>query len=273
MNKKKVIISVLLVAIFVMSGFAISANSLIVNNSNSSGNLNTNVAQRDYGNIKSANINVNILGMDNFIARLFSAGRIDHTFVYNGITIHCESNKIKNNEVKANFFVNAENFNKKTSVTIINKNNTYYIINNKMNKIVKISSNNNEIIYDPGGTYSYYVSSTGSASHSWTTPVSSGHWSACSKTIVKSNTAFLTWNGPRLIFVLGMPELYNSLLGSYWKESNGDGWAASCGHVPLNMKGPEMPLSGHKTLHNYHGADTSVKVTVTWDYTPVLFGI
>ncbi len=235
--------------------------------------MNTNVAKYDNNNIKSVNINVNILGINDFIAGLFSSERIDQTFIYNGIVIHEESNKIKNNEVKAHFFISTENFNKKTSVTIISKNNTYCIINNKMNKTVRINSNNSKIIYDPGGTYYYYVSSSGSASHSWTAPLTSGHWSACSKSIVKSNTAFITWNGPSVILVLGIPELYSPLLGSYWHESNGDGWSASCGHSLLYKTNTDMPVSGQKTLHNYYGADTSVKVTVIWDYTPILFGI
>ena len=253
--------------IFIMSGFAIAAD-------NSAGNMNAGVAKPEYNynNVNIPSININIVGMNSFIANLFSSGRMEKTFIYNGIVIHEESNKIKNNEVKVHFFVHTKNFSKKTAVTIISKNNAYYIFNDQIKGSVKINSNTDKIIYDPGGTYYYYVSSSGSSSHKWTTPVSSGHWYACSKSIVKTDTAFITWSGPSVIFVFGMPEIYSPLLGSYWQESNSDGWAVSCGHIPPHVNGPEMPVTGQRTLHNYHGANTDVKVTVIWSYTPVLGG-
>ncbi len=260
---------VMMAFIFIMSGFAIVADNSIGNTSISSGNMNIGVAKPEYNERNIDSVNINILGMNNFIARLFSAGKIDRTFIYNGIVIHEESNKIKNNEVKAHFFVKIKNFIKKTAVTIISKNNEYYIFDNKMNNPVRISSNDSEIIYDPGGTYYYYVSSSGSASHGWSFPLATGHWSACSKSIVKSDTAFITWSGPSVILVFGIPEFYASILGSYWKESNGDGWSASCGRMPPKVSGPEMPVTGQRTLHNYYGADTSVTVTVIWTYTPI----
>ena len=271
----KVIVGVIMAFIFIMSGFAFAADNSGGNTSISAGNMNAGVAKPEHNNsnINTPGVNINIVGMNSFIANLFSSGRIDKTFIYNGIVIHEESNKIKNNEVKAHFFVHTKNFSKKTAITIISKNNTYYIFNDKIKGSVKINSNTDKIVYDPGGTYYYYVSSSGSSSHSWTTPVSSGHWKACSKTIVGTDTAFITWNGPSFIFVYGIPELYAPELGgAYWKESNNDGWSAECGRLPMHVTGPEMPVSGKRTLDNYYGANTAVEVTVEWTYTPVLGG-
>ena len=178
---KKVIRGGVMSARFIASGFAIVVDSSVNNALIPTENIDTNFAKpRNNGrNIDTVNINIHIIGMDNFIAELFHSQKIEKTFVYNGIIIHEDSNKIRNNQIKAQFFVSPGYFDKKTLVTIINRNNEYYIFNNKTDNYKIISGDNSLNIYDQGGTYYYYVSSSGSASHEWPVPLTRGRSNAC----------------------------------------------------------------------------------------------
>ena len=253
MNRKKVIIGVLMAAIFIMMAFIPVANTTQLNNDK---------------NTQEMNNKVNFIGLKNLLISIRKNDKLSKTIGYNGIEVHENTTKINSTEVKANFYVHIKKFDKNVSGSIIYRNNMYYIYNTNKNGMnsssyMKISSKNGKIIYGPGGTYHYYVTGSGKASHTWHSSMSTGTWTACSQAITKTNTFFITWNGPRIVFLFGfIPALY--LPTSCWHASNNNGWSLRCGGVEGG--GTMMPVEGSKTVNNYYGSDTTMKITACWNY-------
>jgi len=256
MNKKKVIIGVLMAAIFVMSAF-IPVGGTIQN----SNNTNTNFVDYKSSNYYYNNsILIKFHGIKNLFVSLFSHKELNKVLIYKNIQIIEKSKRVNLNEVLASFNVHTLNFNKKVNVTIYQKDNKYIIYNTNSENSLEI--NNKAIIYDPGGTYYYYVTSSGKGSHTWHSSISTGTWTMCSRAIVNTDTFFITWNGPVVVLLFGfIPALY--LPTSSWHASNPDGWSLGCGSFYSREL---MPVSGDKTVNDYHGSDTTVKISACWEY-------
>lgn len=254
MNKKKAIIGVLMAAMFVMMAFVPIVNTIQTHNDNK--------------NIPQISNEIKFTGITNILNVMFKNDTLNKTIEYRNIMIHENSIKINQHTAKVNFHISAKNLNINTSGIIISDNNTYYISNgntSKLSSYIQINQKNNQITFGPGGTYYYYITTSGKSSHTWHSSISTGTWNACSQAIVSTSTFFITWNGPSVVLLFGfIPALY--LPSSTWHASNGNGWSLGCGAVPYEGNGKIMPVSGSKTVHNYHGSDTTMKIVACWNY-------
>ncbi len=118
----------------------------------------------------------------------------------------------------------------------------------------------NGAIWDPGGTYYYYVTNSfGSGSHTWTywhTPGSS--WTSSSDAYPQFGIFFITWNGPGLILFLGIPEIFVNFTRH---ASNSVSWS--------HTSDPFGPRSGSSAVTGYQGIFTTMSVTASWSYLAV----
>ncbi|WP_276929464.1 hypothetical protein [Ferroplasma acidiphilum] len=258
---KKIVIGVLMVAIFLMATLVPVSNNIQVNNNNNSANIKS-ANFGSYTHVK-GNVIIKFHNIKTLLISLFSHKKLTKVFEYNDVIIKTKSQKINSNEVLALFYIHAHNLNKMVNVTIVKENNEYIIHNKNVTNSLEINNKTGKITYGPGGTYSYYVTNSGKSTHTWHSSISTGTWTACSQTIVDKNTFFMTWNGPAVVLLLGIfPALY--LPTSSWHASNNDGWSFYCGGVLGN--GKMMPRSGSKTIDDYHGSYTTVKITACWNY-------
>ncbi len=173
-----------------------------------------------------------------------------------GMNVSAQVSHINEHSVNVNFYTTYDNTTVHSSSTITNNNGKYsaMVATSHGSNLQK----KNGVLWDPGGTYYYYVTGTsGSGSQTWTywyTPGSS--WSSSSDAYPSTGTFFVTWNGPTIALVFGIPSIFN---GFSWEASNGAGWSYTS--QPLGL-----PASGSATVQSYYGTYTTVSVTMGWGY-------
>jgi hypothetical protein len=178
-----------------------------------------------------------------------------------GMNVSAQVSNVNDHSVYVNFYTTYDNTTIHSS-SVINKNNGEY-------SAIAVTGHNsnlqkkNGVIWDPGGTYYYYVTgSSGSGSQTWTfwyTPGSS--WSSSSDAYPGTSTFFVTWNGPLFALVFGISSVFD---GFNWEASNGVGWSYYSQLLGLHN-------SGSATVYSYYGTDTTVSVTMGWSYVAGFF--
>lgn len=137
---------------------------------------------------------------------------------------------------------------------ITNYHGNYYL--DTSNGISNVSS-------DPGGTYTYYVTTSGAGAQTWDYwyvehPLEPG-WSSTSTADADSGIFTISWTAPFLIFILGLPE---TLIDWGWSASNNAGWGPYGNGTPTENDG----TGGSNTLYTYFGYYSTVSINITWTY-------
>ena len=172
-----------------------------------------------------------------------------------GINVNAQVSKVDEHSVHVNFYTVYDNTTMHSTSTITNNTGKYSV--EATTDQVPYTQMKNVVIWDPGGTYYYYVQGdSGTGSQTWTYWYApGGTWSSSSDAYPNSGTFFVTWNGPLIAFFFGIP---SGFVGFNWEASNGAGWS-------YNSQLFE-PHSGSATLQGYYGTSTTVSVTVGWTY-------
>jgi len=178
-----------------------------------------------------------------------------------GINVNAQVSNVNDHSVYVNFYITYNNIIIHSSSTIIDNNGKYLAVAG-----IGQSSNlhmKNEVIWDPGGTYYYYVTgNSGSGSQTWSYWYSPGSsWSSIADAYPSTGTFFVTWNGPLIALIFGIPAVFS---GFSWEASNGSGWHYSS---QLFISHSE----GSATVQSYYGIYTTVSVTVGWIYSVGIF--
>ncbi len=178
-----------------------------------------------------------------------------------GLNVSAQVSNVNNHSVYVDFYTTYDNTIIHSS-SVINKNNGAYSAMTAMNKGSSLQ-NMNGVLWDPGGTYYYYVTgNSGSGSQTWTywyMPGSS--WSSSSDAYPGTGTFFITWNGPAFALVFGIPASFYSFS---WEASNGAGWS-------YNSQSFGLHYYGSATVQGYYGTYTTVSASVGWTYIAVAF--
>lgn len=204
---------------------------------------------------------LHITGLQGTMQELYKMAQKELNYNMDGMNINAQVSNVNDHSVYVNFYFSYDDTIIHSS-SVINKNNGKYSA-----VAGTVESSNlqmkNGVIWDPGGTYYYYVTgNSGSGSQTWSYWYSPGSsWSSSSDAYPSTGTFFVTWNGPLIALIFGIPAVFS---GFSWEASDGAGWNYTS---QLFISHSE----GSATVQSYYGIDTTVSVTVGWTYSVGIF--
>ena len=197
-------------------------------------------------------------GLQGTMQELYKMAGKELNYKIDGMNVSAQVSNVNDHSVYVNFYTTYDNTIIHSS-SVINKNNGKYSAMTAINNGSNLQKKNG-VLWDPGGTYYYVTGSSGSGSQTWTywyTPGSS--WSSSSDAY--PGTFFVTWNGPLIALIFGIPSVFYSFS---WDASNGAGWSYNSQLIGLHN-------SGSATVQGYYGTYTTVSVNMGWSYLAGVF--
>lgn len=207
----------------------------------------------------SGQVNIQITGLQSTLKYFFNHSSQTVTYSMGGninviasVSMITHQNQYKNVTVSFTTMVN--------NIPIYS---TSMITDHRGNYYLDASNGISNVSTDPGGIYTYYVTTSGAGAQTWDYwyvehPLEPG-WSSTSTADASSGIFTISWQAPFLILILGLPE---TLFDWGWSASNNAGWGPYGNGTPTENDG----TGGSNTLYNYFGYYSTVSINITWTY-------